>query len=120
MERRDRIIYWVATGLLTVLMLMSISMYFLKYQMVSESFNKLGFPTFVVYPSAIAKLLGIIAILSKKSNFLKEWAYAGFFFDFSLAFGAHVAARDGEFGMALIALVLLLVSRIYDEKLYKK
>ena len=118
MEKRNKIIYWVATGLLTALMLMSISMYFMKYEMVSDTFTRLGFPSFMVYPSAIAKLLGLIAILSRKSQLLKEWAYAGFFFDFSLAFGAHMVAKDGEFGMAVIAIILLLVSRVYDGKVF--
>ena len=118
MEKRDKIIYWIATGLLTALMLMSIGMYFMKHAMVSETFMKLGFPTFIIYPLAIAKLLGLTAILTKKSQFLKEWAYAGFFFDFLLALSAHLVAKDGEFGMAAIAIVLLLVSRIYDGKVF--
>jgi hypothetical protein len=119
MEKRNKIIYWIVTGLLTVLMLMSAVMYFMNYEMVSATFLKLGFPTFVIYPLAIAKILGLIAILSKKSKLLKEWAYAGFFFDFVLAFFAHIVAQDGEFAPALIAIVLLIVSRIYDGKVFR-
>ncbi|WP_421920129.1 DoxX family protein [Marinifilum sp.] len=119
MEKRNKIIYWVATGLLTALMLMSASMYFMNYEMVSATFNNLGFPKFVIYPLAIAKLLGLLAILSNKSKLLKEWAYAGFFFDFILAFFAHIIAQDGEFALALVAIILLVVSRIYDGKVYK-
>jgi hypothetical protein len=119
MEKRNKIIYWIVTGLLTVLMLMSAVMYFMNYEMVSATFLKLGFPTFVIYPLAIAKILGLIAILSKKSKLLKEWAYAGFFFDFVLAFFAHIVAKDGEFAPALIAIVLLIVSRIYDGKVFR-
>jgi len=62
--------------------------------------------------------LGIAAILTKKSNILKEWAYAGFFFDFLLAFFAHIAVGDGEFGGAIIATILLFVSYIYDRKIF--
>ncbi|MDQ2180033.1 DoxX family protein [Marinifilum sp. D714] len=118
MEKRNKIIYWIATGLLTALMLMSASMYFMNYEMVSATFLKLGFPTFVIYPLAIAKLLGLIAILSKQSKLLKEWAYAGFFFDFVLAFFAHIIAQDGEFAPALVAIILLVISRIYDGKVF--
>ncbi|MPQ47691.1 DoxX family protein [Marinifilum sp. N1E240] len=119
MKKKNKIIYWIATGLLTALMLMSASMYFLNYEMVSQTFNNLGFPTFVIYPLAIAKILGLIAILSRKSQLLKEWAYAGFFFDFLLAFGGHWIAQDGEYLMALVAMILLVVSRIYDGKVFK-
>ena len=117
MEKRNKIIYWIATGLLTALMLMSASMYFMKYEMVSQTFISLGFPTFVIYPLAIAKLLGLLAIWSNKSKLLKEWAYAGFFFDFVLALSAHMVVQDGQSGMAIAAIALLIVSRIYDAKI---
>ncbi len=109
-QKTTRIIYLVATGLLSVLMLLSAGMYFFNHQMVADTFTRLGYPTYIIYPLAVAKILGLIAIWSKKSNTLKEWAYAGFFFDFLLAFSAHVNAGDGEYLPAIIAMVLLLVS----------
>ncbi len=118
MEKRNKIIYWVVTGLLCLMMLMSASMYLFKYDMVSSIFTKLGFPTFIVYPLAIAKILGVIAILTKKSKLLKEWAYAGFFFDFLLALAAHLNVQDGEYIPAIVALILLAISRIYDGKVF--
>ena len=55
-------------------------MYFTKYEMVKGFFQSLGYPIYLIYPLATAKVLGIIAIITKKSRLLKEWAYAGFFF----------------------------------------
>ena len=118
MEKRNKIIYWVATGLLSVMMVLSASMYVFDNGMVSTTFANLGYPTYVIYPLAMAKILGVIAILTKKSNWLKEWAYAGFFFDFVLALLAHIQINDGEFGGAAIALVLLCVSYFYDKKVF--
>ncbi|MFK7908262.1 MAG: DoxX family protein, partial [Chitinophagales bacterium] len=103
MNKKDKIIFWVSTGLLTALMLMSAGMYFFQYEMVSETFTKLGFPTYIIYPLAVAKILGLIAIWSRKSQMLKEWAYAGFFFDFLLAASAHINVGDGESFPAIIA-----------------
>ncbi|MFT5750465.1 MAG: hypothetical protein ACI93S_001748 [Ancylomarina sp.] len=40
--------------------------------MVSQTFVNLGFPVYIIYPLAIAKILGVIAILSKKYKFLME------------------------------------------------
>jgi len=111
------IIYWIATGLLSAMMLMSASMYIFKYEMVSQTFVHLGFPVYIIYPLAVAKILGIIAILTKKSQFLKEWAYAGFFFDFVLALSAHWLVNDGEFVPAFVALILLIVSYRFDKKM---
>lgn len=116
-QRTKKIIYYVTTGLITALMLMSAGMYFFNNEMVAETFTKLGYPTYLIYPLASAKILGLIAIWTKKSNTLKEWAYAGFFFDFVLAFVAHLQAQDGEYLPALVAIVLLLVSYILEGQL---
>lgn len=115
--KTNRIIYWASIGLLSVLILMSAGMYIFNNAMVSETFVKLGYPSYIIYPLAVAKILGLIAIWTKKSNILKEWAYAGFFFDFVLALGAHIAINDGEHFGALIAMVLLLVSYIFEKKI---
>jgi len=118
MEKWNRLIYWISTGLLSLMMLMSASMYVIQYEMVSETFVRLGYPVYIIYPLAIAKTLGVLAILSRLSKFLKEWAFAGFFFDFALASSAHVYAGDGEFGPALVAILLLIVSYQYDKKVF--
>ncbi len=112
-----RIVYLVATGLLSALMLMSAGMYVFNHQMVAETFTKLGFPTFVIYPLALAKVLGLVAIWTRKSATLREWAYAGFFFNFVLGFSAHTAIGDGESGGALLALMLLFASYYFGGKL---
>jgi len=112
MTKRDKIIYWIFTGLLSAMMLMSASMYIFNYEMVSTTFIKLGYPIYIIYPLAIAKILGVIAIVSNKSRVLKEWAYAGFFFDFILAVAAHISISDGEQLGAFIAIALLAGSYV--------
>ena len=81
-----------------------------NHAMFSKRFAALGYPTYIIYPLTIAKLLGLIAIWSNKSKTLKEWAYAGFFFDFILAMVAEIHADDGEYFSSLIATVALLTS----------
>ena len=115
-SNRDKVIYWASTGLISALMLFSASMYFINNEMVREVFTSLGYPAYIVYPLATAKILGLIAIWTKKSSMLKEWAYAGFFFDLLLASSAHLNADDGGFAPALIGIILLLVSYVYDRK----
>lgn len=117
-EKRDKAIYWIAIGLLSALMIMNAVMYVMANDMVSETFVRLGYPAFIIYPLALAKILGIVAILTRKSKLLKEWAYAGFFFDFVLASSAHMVAGDGEFAPALVAIILVLVARMYDQKVF--
>ena len=99
--------------------LFSAGMYLSNYEMVVGFYENLGFPSWMVYPSAIAKILGVIAILSKKSKLLEEWAYAGFFFDAAMAFTAHYMVNDGAGGMAAMALIMVIVSRIFRARLAK-
>ena len=116
MKKKDLLIYRIATGLLTVLMGFSAVMYFAQNEMVSETFLSLGFPTFIIYPLAVAKILGLIAIWSNKSKMLKEWAYAGFVFDLLLASGGHFMANDGGVMPALVGLIFVGVSYFYYKK----
>lgn len=71
--------YWVATGIMCAIFIFSATMYFTKYEMVKGFFEELGYPSYLVLPLAIAKILAVVAIISNKSKILKEWAYAGFF-----------------------------------------
>nr|WP_321224308.1 DoxX family protein [uncultured Psychroserpens sp.] len=114
--KRNKIIYYTATSLLTALMLFSVSMYFFKHEDVSVMFTNFGYPTYIIYPYAVVKLLGLIALWLPKFKTLKEWAYSGFFFAFILAFFAHYMIGDGEQTGALVALILLIVSYIFYKK----
>jgi len=79
-------------------------------------FTNFGYPTYIIYPYAIAKVLGLAAIWTPNFKSIKEWAYAGFFLAFILAFFAHVMIRDGEQIEALLAMTLLIVSYIFNKK----
>lgn len=104
--KTTRILHWIFTGLLSALLLMSATMYFVKNPEISETFGNLGFPSWIIYPLAIAKILGVVMILTKFKGWLTEWAYAGILFNALLALGAHLAIGDGEHMGAVIALVL--------------
>jgi len=112
----EKWIFLISTGALTLLMCFSAGMYFFNYEMAAGFFTALGYPTYIIYPLATAKILGLIAIWSNWSRSIKEWAYAGFCFDFILAWVAHINADHGFFQLAGVALVLLFVSYIYDRK----
>ena len=103
-------IFRISTSLLSLLMLLSAGMYFFNYEEISGIFEELHYPTYLIYPLAIAKLLGIVTLWTFPRKALQEWAYAGFFFDFVLALTAHLVVQDGEFGGAVVALLLLFIS----------
>ncbi len=116
----SKVLYWIATVVMCGIFAFSAFNYFTQYDMISGFFVNLGFPTWLIYPLAIAKILGIIAILSRRSAMLKEWAYAGFFFDAVLAFTAHQIAQDGAGLFAAVVIIALIISRYLDSKVFSK
>jgi hypothetical protein len=115
--KRNKIIYYSATGILSAFMMISILMYTFAHEVAIEAFTNLGFPTYIIYPLAIAKLLGLIAIWTGKSKLLKEWAYAGFFFNFLLAISAHINVGDGEYIPVIVGIILLITSYVFSKKM---
>ena len=115
----EKIIYWISTVIMCGIFAFSAYMYFTKTEMIESFFKGFGFASWIVIPLAVAKVLGIVAVLTKQSRMLKEWAYAGFFFDAVLATSAHYVAGHGLLGMSMIALVATIVSRFLDGRLYK-
>ena len=113
-----KIAYWIVTGLLSLMMLGSAGMYIFNHAGVVEIMQSLHFPPYIVYPLAAAKILGVLAILTRKSKTLTEWAYAGFFFDFLLAASAHYFAGVPSPLLAIVALILLLISYTLGRKIY--
>ena len=114
--KTNNIVFYVATGLLSALMLFSATNFIFNNAEVSTLFVALGYPAYIIYPLATAKILGLIAIWSNYSKTLKELAYAGFFYVSLLALSAHLNVGDGGFGPAAVALVLWTVSYIFEKK----
>lgn len=107
---KQKLAYFASTGLITLMMLGSAGMYLFNHDEVAKTFVALGYPTYIIYPLAVAKLLGLVAIWTNFSPFLRNLAYAGFFYDFVLAAAGHLMVGDGDAAPAIVAIVLLAVS----------
>lgn len=119
-NKKIKIIYWVSTVLFTLMMLMSAGMHFFNTEAIKETFTKLNFPTYIVIPYGIAKILGLVAIWTKKSDLLKGLAYAGYFYAFALALTANTIAMNNDIISSFIALALTIISYFSEKKLYSK
>jgi uncharacterized membrane protein YphA (DoxX/SURF4 family) len=92
--KRDKIIYWTATGLLALGMLISgLQQIFHAKEMV-DIVTPLGYPLYFLYIIGVWKILGVIVILIPRFKLVKEWAYAGFFFVMTGALVSHLASGD--------------------------
>ena len=70
-------VYWAATGLLTVMLVMTIANSLFNPEF-SLRFARLGYPTYFIAPLMTLKVFGLIAIWTNAWKTLKEWAYTGF------------------------------------------
>ncbi len=117
--KKNTVIYWVSTGLLSFMMLFSAWNYFTNPQM-SAAFKHLGFSDYFRYELAIAKILGALALIIPQVPVkLKEWAYAGFAITFISASIAHYSSGDPASAIItpLVFLAVLAVSYLF---LFKK
>ena len=115
--KKNKLLYNTSTGIFTLVILFSAGMYFFNNEYIKTAFVSLGYPTYLIYPYATAKLLGLFAIWNPKYHIIKEWAYSAFFFAVTLAFFAHIMVGDGEQMSAIIALVSLVVSYIFSKRI---
>jgi uncharacterized membrane protein YphA (DoxX/SURF4 family) len=75
------VIYWITTGLILAMMLFSAASSFMENPDGAKMLAAIGYRPYVLHLLAVAKVLGVIAILTPGFPRLKEWAYAGFMFD---------------------------------------
>jgi hypothetical protein len=59
-----------------------------------EGARRLGYPDYLLTLLGTAKLVGALLLLVPRFPHLKEWAYAGFAFDFGGAIISHAASGD--------------------------
>nr|WP_294904531.1 DoxX family protein [uncultured Lacibacter sp.] len=94
MSKRNKLIYWIATAWLSLGMLSTGIVQFLKMKEEADMFTHLGYPSYLLTMLAVWKFAGVIVLLLPKFPLLKEWAYAGFFFSMSGALLSHIALGD--------------------------
>ncbi|HEY0977045.1 MAG TPA: DoxX family protein [Flavobacteriales bacterium] len=111
MTKRNRILYWIATGWLALGMLSTGIVQLMRMEEEVISIRHLGYPVHLLTILGTWKLLGVIAVLVPRMPLLKEWAYAGFFFAMSGATLSRLLAGNGfSVAPSLLLLVLTILS----------
>src|SRR5260370_4719004 len=116
--KKDKIIYWTATGIVAAVMLWSAINFSLNEEMKS-AFEHLGLPNWFRIELTVAKILGALALLIPTiPNRIKEFAYFGFALTLISAIIAHSSSGDGISSIdPLLFLGILIVSYLYFNKL---
>lgn len=117
--KKEKVFFWTATifialfeGLMPALTWQS--------ELAKEGIRHLGYPEYFGNALVVCKVLGVLAlIIPQVPKRVKEWAYAGFAFDFIFATISHGAVDgiNGQTFFPLIILGILAVSYIYYHKL---
>ena len=118
--KKTNILFWVTT---TIIFLMEgvIPALTSQTQLAKEGISHLGYPAYFGNMLVVFKVAGALALMIPQvPRRIKEWAYAGFAFDF-IAAAVSLTAVDGVGFLTffpLIFLVLLILSYIsYHKKI---
>ena len=84
-----KITYWTSTLLFATLFTTTGTLYLLHFPTFVKRATDLFYPLYLLDIIGTAKVLGGIALVTPKFPRLKEWAYAGFAFDFIGAIWSH-------------------------------
>jgi uncharacterized membrane protein YphA (DoxX/SURF4 family) len=110
--RAKPIVYWTTTILVAFSMSGGIAQLARVPGVVDGFVRVLGYPAYFVTILGVWKVLGAIAILVPRFPRLKEWAYAGIFFDLTGAAASCAAVGGQAFHIIapLVGAVLAVVS----------
>src|SRR5882672_7377141 len=101
---KNKLIYWISTGIFGAFMLFSA----IPNLMVSADsvtlFKSLGYPEYLIPFLGVAKTLGVVALFLPGVPRLKEWAYAGLFYDLTGAM--YSAVVIGGFSVPMLFMVV--------------
>lgn len=119
--KKLKIIYWVFTGLLSALMTASAIPNIMSSPENVAYFKFLGYPAYLLPFLGVAKAPGVLAVVTPGFSRLKEWDYAGFFFDLAGAMYSHIAIGIpvSQWAPIAIGFIILGGSYIYHHKLLR-
>jgi hypothetical protein len=116
-----KITYWILTALLALSMAGDGYGGVTKQQAGVDVLQHLGYPVYFMVIVGVAKLLGVIAILQNKFKAIKEWAYAGFAFNFLGAIASRAFVGDGPADLIPpIVMVVFLFATYYFWKKFNQ
>lgn len=119
-QNTTKTLYWVFTVIFAGLMIFSSVGGIEPTKQVSDIFHSyLGYPIYFIQFISIAKIIGSITILVPGLKTIKEWAYAGLFFDLAGAIYSGIAVA-GKFDPMMLTMLGWVVPGILSYYFWKK
>jgi uncharacterized membrane protein YphA (DoxX/SURF4 family) len=95
------IAYWVTTGLVVLAMFSGGVSEVVRQPETIDGMKHLGYPVYFVVLLGIWKLLGSLALVVPGLPRVKEWAYAGMFFNMTGAAVSHLVSQSAVWHVAV-------------------
>ena len=112
-SRTRRIAYWVATLIVALETGVGGIMDLMRTEHVRMVVSHLGYPVYLLTILGLWKIPGAVMLLLPRFLRLREWAYAGIFFEMTGAAGSHAVFHDaGYMAITLTFALLTLASRM--------
>jgi hypothetical protein len=110
--RARTITYWIFTILLVFELVAGSVWNLQQIEWVHVQLNHLGYPLYFSYILGVWQIGGAAVIVAPRFPRVKEWAYAGSFFEFSGAVASHLLAGDGAeaWRVPLVYAAIVIVS----------
>ncbi|MCA6363821.1 MAG: DoxX family protein [Bacteroidetes bacterium] len=111
--KKIKLAYWIITSLFAAFMLFSAIPDIMLDPEAVTFITALGYPEYFIVFIGIAKAAGAIAILIPQFKRIKEWAYAGLFFDLLAAAVSIIATQELNAGIVVILLPVAFLFASY-------
>jgi hypothetical protein len=86
--------YWSTTAVIAIQVAAGAYLDLTKNPAFSEIAEHLGYPVYLLSILGVLRLFALPALLAPGFRRIKEWAYAGLFFEYGLALASHIAVGD--------------------------
>ena len=118
--KTTKIIFWTSTVLISAWFGASGIFELTHNPLVWGITEQLGYPPHFIYILGVFKISGVLVLLTPNSLLrLKEWVYAGIFFDILFAFFSKISVLGVEAAAdAVIALIIAVTSYSMFRRLY--
>jgi DoxX-like family len=111
--KNSNTLYWIVTSLMAALLVLSAIPDLLRIPQAVAIIVHLGYPVYLLPFLGAAKTLGVVTVLVPGFRRLKEWAFAGLFFDVTGALYSHLSVGDPVSGWMPAAIALALIGGSY-------
>ncbi|WP_288377637.1 DoxX family protein [Chryseobacterium culicis] len=122
--KTTKIIYWAGAIFMSLWFGASGFFELTKNPVVWDITLKLGYPPHFIYILGVFKIMGVLVLLVPNRLLrLKEWVFAGMFFDILFAFFSKVAVlgfsatADAVIAFSVLAVTYLMFRKLYSPEL---